>query len=200
MKMRTTLQVIVAAAVAAWGTAAAQTRTVPNTPAQHRVDSRAQAMALDRLQDVRMTLARITEHSMSQDAREALGPLTTAVDRLWDAYTGETRKEAQRAAETAVSSPAAVPTPAAALDWHDAYRNAQAAVTRMIGPRDGQAVGTSGSSSTADKATAGTSVSNGAIPGIPRPAMSDLQRLRSQLDQFYQLAAAAPAPKAAKGR
>jgi hypothetical protein len=184
--MRTSLTVqavILTVAVIATTPVAGQERSTV-AARQRLVHARAHALALNQLNDATVTLARVMEYSTSRDAYEMLSRLATAIDRLRDAYTGETRRETQRAAETAVLSPAAVVTPEAALKWRDAYHNAQAALARLIGPRDTDAVGTAGTRSTV---TAGVDRAE-PISEIPQPAVTDLQRLRSQLDQFDKLA------------
>jgi hypothetical protein len=82
--------------------------------------------AVAQLEDARVTLARITEHSMSQDAREALGPLSTDFRDLYEEYTG-------RDLPPWNSGPRRAATSTAPRAWQSAYASLASDVTRMIG-------------------------------------------------------------------
>src|SRR5689334_1412296 len=61
--------------------------TAPQSSSATKDASHADALAA--LQDARVTLSRLTEASMPQDARQALATVSTGFRGLYKAYTGE---------------------------------------------------------------------------------------------------------------
>lgn len=134
------------------------------------------ADALAALQDTRVTLARLTEESMSQDAREALARVSTDFRALYRAYTGEEPTPQKTASQAAGgrTQPAA--------DWNQSYTALTASLDRISTGRTADqsgAVGTSGSSG----ATSGRSYE------LTAPVRQDFEVLRQQLRRFHDAAA-----------
>ncbi|MGE3510110.1 MAG: hypothetical protein AB7N65_14640 [Vicinamibacterales bacterium] len=124
--------------------------------------------ALAALQDARVTIARLTEASMPQDAREALARVSTAFRTVYKAYTGEEPTPQKTAAQAAQAR-----QPAA--DWEQSFNALSSAVDAVVGsPARSGAVGTSGSGSGAAVKTS----------ELTTPVRQDFQVLREQLDRF----------------
>ncbi|MGE3510078.1 MAG: hypothetical protein AB7N65_14480 [Vicinamibacterales bacterium] len=161
---------------------AAQQRQGSADPADtvRTADERA---ALDALQRARVALATVVEHSLPQEAREALQPINDGYRELYRSYTGE----APDARETAAQ---AVPSAQSNVDRDElrrAYVRIESGLSRMIGPPssdENAPVGTSGASAKTPMA------------GIPDAVQQDLRKLRAELRQFYR-AATGEAPPAA---
>ena len=129
--------------------------------------------ALAALQDARSTLARLTEASLSQDARAALARVSTDFRALYKAYTGEEpmpRKSALMASKQ--------PDP----DWEKTYDVLSAAIDNVIGPAAASSapVGTTGANPSA--ADAGSAA--GAKYELTTPVRQDFETLRQQLQRF----------------
>jgi hypothetical protein len=167
---------VVAVAAATAAAAAAQERGTSAATVQ--VDSRAHQLAMDKLQDMRVTLARIIEYTPSAEAQRTIGPVSAAINRLSDSYSGQ--------AWPAASGPA---NTAAAAGWREAYEAAQAAITPLVPPRESVTGARAGAAARATGSPETTA--SAATHGIPQPAINDLTRLRSELDQFDKLASVA---------
>lgn len=173
----------VSALLMASGSAAAQGPATRQAPAS-AVARPVQEQATTALQDARSTLARLTEHSMTQDAREALGRVSTSFSTLYKAYTGEEPDPRKTAAEASARHE---PSP----NWRSSYDVVTTAITAMIGPPPA-------SPSAASPNPTGTSGSSGPAgrSDLTGPVRADLQALRDQLARF-QLAAGGKAPSTA---
>ncbi|MGE3957364.1 MAG: hypothetical protein AB7H96_11645 [Vicinamibacterales bacterium] len=118
--------------------------------------------ALAALQDARVTIARLTEASMPQDAREALARVSTAFRTLYKAYTGEEPAPQKTAAQAAQARQPAD-------NWKQSFNALSAAVDAVVG--------TDGTSGNASGATVKTSE-------LTTPVRQDFQVLRQQLERF----------------
>jgi hypothetical protein len=126
--------------------------------------------ALAALQDARVTLARLTEASMSHDAREALARVSTGFRALYMAYTREEPTAQKSAAQAAGSR-----QPGA--NWEKSYDALSSSIDRIVGKA---AAGQTG--------TAGTSGAVGAASGtyeLTTPVRQEFERLRQQLQRFH---------------
>lgn len=161
---------------------AAQQRQGSGGPADtaRTADERA---ALDSLQRARVALATVVEHSLPQEAREALQPISDGYRELYRSYTGE----APDARETAAQAAPAAGRDVNRDELRRAYLRIESGLSRILGPPSSDEdapVGTSGASATTP------------IAGIPNAVQQDLRKLRAELRQFYR-AATGEAPPAA---
>jgi hypothetical protein len=160
------------------GSAAQQS---PHTTTMTEASSKAPTSnprAVAELESARVTLARIVEHSMSQDARDALASLSTDFRDLYQGYLGHDLPPWKGGPPPAAKS-------TSPREWQAAYTSLIGVVTRMVG---GAPVGTSGTSA-AGAAQNGNRASG--IAGIPDPAKQDLQLFRSQIERFHREATSA---------
>ena len=150
----------------------ATAQSTPTPGARQRTD------ALAALQDARVTLARLTEASLSQDARGALARVSTDFRALYRAYTGEEPTPEKTALQA--SKP---PDP----NWEKSYDAVSAAVNNVIGPAANRsaAVGTSGANAPA----AGAATAAGGRYELTTPVRQDFEVLRQQLQRFHTAAA-----------
>lgn len=181
-----------------------QSTPQPNAARQSSPESTARIDPAARLQDAHVTLTRLTERSMSQDARMKFGTLTEQFNALSRAYTGRDSEgkmaagspESGRSAAAGANTAAATPTPASA-DWAAAYQKVEATLNELLGARAeaGQsAVGTSGSTDRAAKPSAADAQG---MAGLPAPARADLERFRMQLNEFHAAAGMSRQPAGA---
>jgi len=137
-------------------------------PGMNRTD------ALAALQDARVTLARLTEASMPQDAREAFARVSTDFRALYVAYTGEEPTAQKSAAQAAGSK-----QPDA--NWEKSYDAVSSSVDRVVGKAAAGQTGTAG--------TSGTSGSTTRTYELTTPVRQDFERLQQQLQRFHNAAA-----------
>ncbi len=142
--------------------------------------------ALAALQDARVTMARLTEASMSQDARNALARVSTNFRTLYKAYTGE-EPTPNKTALQASGQPSA--------DWEQSYDILESAVGRVLGRESAAAVGTTGN---APGGGAGTAAQAGSPYELTTPVRQDFQVLLQQLQRFHEVAGGKRKSDAAK--
>ena len=135
--------------------------------------------ALAALQDARVTLARLTEASMPQDAREALARVSTDFRALYVAYTGEEPTAQKSAAQAAGSK-----QPDA--NWEKSYGAVSSSVDRIVGKTAAGQTGTVGTSGAAG--TSGTAGSATRTYELTTPVRQDFERLQQQLQRFHNAA------------
>ena len=132
-------------------------------------------------------MARLTEASMSQDARQALSRVSTGFRGLYKAYTGEEPTTQKSAAQAAIDSPHAPDS-----TWSNHYAALKDAIGTMIGPAGSTgsaAVGTSGST-----ATGGAAAADATPFELTVPVRKDLVLLRQQIERFNTAAAGKTMP------
>ena len=139
------------------------------TSASQQEPGRSDALAA--LQDARTTLARLTEASLSHDAREALATVSTNFRTLYKAYTGE-EPTPRRTAMQATGKPSP--------DWGTALDTLSGSVGSVLN-RAGAGASTVGTSGTAQGQP------SGALE-LTTPARQDFEALRSQLQRFATVA------------
>lgn len=157
------------ATVPAAGQAPAQpgTAQTSSTTAGERAN---RTNALGALQDARVTIATLTEASMSHDAREAFADVSSRFRTLYKAYVGEEPTPEK----TAVQAAAAQADPS----WRTAYDALSTSVGRLAAPAQPSAVGTSG---TAGSAGVAQDLTAGVHEGFS-VLLQQLQRFRSQAE------------------
>lgn len=150
--------------------AATQATAGARSTAGAKSDQRTDALAA--LQDARVTVARLTEASLSQDAREALARVSTDFRALYKAYTGEEPTPQKTALQASKA-----PDP----NWEKNYEALSAAVDNVTGPaaKPSNPVGTSGAN-----APTGTNATHGRYE-LTTPVRQDFEVLRQQLQRFH---------------
>jgi hypothetical protein len=128
------------------------------------------ADALTALQDSRVTLARLTEASMPENARQALARVSMDFRALYKAYTGEEPTPDKTAREAATSQKQPDPK------WETSYDAVAAAIDGVIGKPGG---------STAVTGTSGTAGPANLTSELTTPVRQDFEVLRQQLQRFH---------------
>lgn len=155
-----------------------------DNPAANRKD------ALAALQDARATLARLTEASMSEDARTALAAVSTDFRALYTAYTGEAPTAVKSASQAAQGTKAPDDThtmKTAAAEWEPSYAALSTSIDRIAGQAAAARVGAVGTSGTAAAGSGGAST--GPVE-LTTPVRQDFEVLRQELQRFHRAAGA----------
>lgn len=149
--------------------------SVTLTPPQTHTNEMSRADALAALQDARVTIAGLTEASMSQDARERLARVSSAFRALYRAWTGEAPTAEKTAAQAAQSKTQP------RSDWERSYDAMQASIDGLI--EKARASQTAGAAVT-------TSSSAAQRIELTVPVRQRLQALRYQMMRFHDYAKA----------
>jgi hypothetical protein len=123
-----------------------------------------------------VTLARLTEASMSEDARAALARVSTDFRAMYKAYTGEEPNQ-EKAAAQASAMGSHTPDPS----WEKNYTAMRSSIDRLVGPLSGSTAGTA--VGTSGPATA-AAPSDAPHVELTVPVRKDFVLLRDQIDHF----------------